>query len=115
MVSVFWRTHKGEARLPFQDEYGRKSHFDKHKNEFNFASDVEYEAAADAFVNGVAVPPVREGVRPNGERVRFNRRSREFAVVAPSGFIETFHCPSDKYISLGYFEWECWRVNPRAK
>src|SRR5690348_4171048 len=65
--------------LPFEDEVLLKLHHRKHRNEFDpmFATEAEYEAAADTFMQGPVVAPVRERVRKNGERVRFNRRTRE--------------------------------------
>lgn len=102
--------------MPFESALLRDLHHGKHRNEFvpQFVSGVEYERAAEAFMNAVVVPPVRECIRANGERVRFNRRTRELGVVAPAGFLETYHRPSEKYVFLGYFQWECGHGNPKA-
>ena len=103
-------TFSGEA-LPFQDKLLLEFHYEKHRNEFNFASAAEYEAAADAFMSGQAKTPARECHRGNGDRVRFNRRSEYLAVQAPSGFLKTFHKPSAKYRDRGFFMWECGRTD----
>jgi pyocin large subunit-like protein len=95
--------------VPFEDNLVLQLHYGKHKNEFTFGTEIDYQTAADAFMGGAVIAPVRECTRPNGERVRFNRRTREFGVVAPSGWLKTFHKPSEKYISFGYFSWECSR------
>jgi pyocin large subunit-like protein len=69
-----------ERRLPFADVITLNFHFDKHKNEFSFASEIEYQIAADAFMSGIANPPVKECTRITGDRVRFDRKSGCFAV-----------------------------------
>ena len=97
--------------MPFEDALLLNFHYNKHKNEFAYASETEYQAAADAFMAGPAQPPLRECSRPNGDRVRFHRNERLFAVQAPSGWLKTFHRLSEKYISQGYFRWECGRTD----
>ena len=95
--------------MPFEDDTLLRLHFKKHKNEFTFASAEEYQSAADVFMSGPVLPPVRECVRPNGDRIRFNRGDRWIAIQASSGWLKTFHAPGDKYIRLAYFQWECKR------
>lgn len=99
-------------KMPFADATVRDLHHQKHINEFNprFASGLEYEQAVDAFMAGPAVAPARECFRPNGDKVRFNRRNGYFAVQAPNGNLKTFHRPSEKFIAFGYFQWECGRT-----
>jgi pyocin large subunit-like protein len=97
--------------LPFADALLLQFKFEKHGDEFPFATEAEYEAAADAFMSQALTPPARECVRESGDRVRFNRTTRFLAVQAPSGFLKTFHRPSDKYMKLGYFRWECGRTD----
>lgn len=96
--------------MPFADVITLNFHFDKHKNEFSFASEIEYQQAADAFMSGPLTSPVRECVRSTGDRVRFDRRTGWIAIQAPSGFLKTFHRPSQKWKDRVYFEWECKRV-----
>ncbi len=92
-----WVRCCAETNLPFADVITLNFHYDKHKNEFSFASEIEYQIEADKFVNGAAVPPVRECHRKSGDRVRFDRNTGYFAVVASSGFLKTFHRPSQKF------------------
>jgi len=96
--------------MPFAADIVRDLHYQKHINEFTFASALEYEAEADAFMAGVAVAPARECTRQNGDRVRFNRQTRYLAVQAPGGALKTFHTISDKAMALGFFRWECGRT-----
>lgn len=97
--------------MPFEDSLVLKLHYAKHKNEFSFASEIDYQAAADSFMTGPPAAPTRECVRPDGDRIRFNRRNGFLAVQAPSGLLKTFHKVSDKYVQLGYFRWECGRTD----
>jgi hypothetical protein len=99
----------GEA-LPFADAMLRAFHYEKHRNEFTFANAVEYEAAADAFMAAQIKPPVRECVRNAGDRVRFNRKTGDLVVQASGGTLRTYHRPSQKFVRLGYFRWECGRT-----
>ena len=96
--------------MPFENPWIRNFHHEKHKKEFAFATDFQYEAEADKFMAGVPIPPARECHRKNGDRVRFNRTTKYLAVEAKSGYLKTFHKPSEKYIALGYFSWECGQV-----
>jgi len=100
----------GDNRLPFEDDLALQLHYLKHRNEFSFPSEIEYQAAADEFMASPLEPPARECVRPDGDRVRFNRRDRFFAVQAPSGWLKTFHRPSCKRINQAFFNWECGRT-----
>ncbi len=102
--------NSGRIYLPFADGVVRADHFKKHRNEFTFASAVEYEAEADAFMAGPAIPPARECTRQNGDRVRFNRRTGYLAVQADGGALKTFHTISEKAMALGFFKWECGRI-----
>jgi hypothetical protein len=101
--------------LPFETELQLNLHYDRHKNEFVdlhvFNSSVDYGLAADQFMNGVPAPGTRECRRSNGQRVRFNRTQRIMAIEAQSGFLKTFHRPSDKNMRLGYFKYECARTD----
>lgn len=89
----------------------RKLHYEKHQNEFEFGDDGAYENAADAFMAGTPRPPIRECFRVAGDRVRYNRKTGEMAVIAPSGFLKTYHKISEKFLHLGYFKWECGRID----
>jgi pyocin large subunit-like protein len=102
--------HWKYRKMPFANDSVRDLHYQKHINEFPFISAVEYEAEADAFMAGAAIPPARECTRANGDRVRFNRNTRYFVVQAASGNLKTFHKISDKFMALGYFNWECSRT-----
>ena len=98
--------------MPFETEFALTFHFSKHKNEFtNCASEQEYQDAADAFMSAPirSQSAIRECVRSNEDRVRFDRTTGFFGVQAKSGWLKTFHKPGDRYIFQAYFKWECWR------
>jgi pyocin large subunit-like protein len=97
--------------VPFEDAVTLSFHYEKHRNEFTYQSEFEYQQAADAFMSAPLQAPVRECHRAAGDRVRFDRKNELFGVVAPSGFLKTFHRPSVKYKDLGYFRWECGRTD----
>ncbi len=97
--------------MPFEDELVLKLHYGKHRGEFTFADENEYQTAADQFMAGAPVPPIRECRRANGDRVRFNRTNGYLGIEAPTGFLKSFHRASDRYIALGYFKWECGRTD----
>lgn len=105
-----WNGRPERRRVPFANAITLNFHFDKHKNEFSFASEIEYQMAADMFMSGPIIPPVRECFRATGDRVRFDRKTGWLAIEAPTGFLKTFHCPSQKWKDRVYFEWECARV-----
>jgi hypothetical protein len=104
MISVLRR-----RGLPFENDVALDLHFFKHKNEFTFASKEEYQAAAEAFMAAPIKPPVRECFRANEDRVRFDRTTRFLCIQAKSGWLKTFHRPSEKFIHQAYFKWECGR------
>jgi pyocin large subunit-like protein len=98
--------------LPFESEYLLKTHYAKHKNEFTFSSENEYQEAADAFMSSPVKPPTHECFRVNDDRVRFDRNTKELCIQAKSGWLKTFHRASEKFILQAYLKWECGRNLP---
>lgn len=93
--------------MPFADAVAMNLHFQKHRNEFNFASEIEYQNEADKFMAGTVQPPTRECYRTSGDRVRYDRNSGYFAVAASNGNLKTFHKPSERYREQCFFKFEC--------
>lgn len=93
--------------MPFVSKDARLDHFDRHRSEFSFKNDKEYEEAAEKFMSGTVTEPTRQGIRPRGDRVRYDRVSGCLGVIASSGILRTFHRPSDRFRHKAYFEWEC--------
>ena len=76
----------------------RRLHFMRHGGDFPFASEQEYEDAADIFLGAPLDGGVLECVVPggNGHRtgriVRFNPATDEFGMLSPDGlYILTFY------------------------
>jgi hypothetical protein len=68
----------------FMDQEEKDNHFLDHNHEFEpeFASAEEYEAAAIAFLSCPLSATMLECVRLNGDRIRFNQTTDEFAICA---------------------------------
>jgi filamentous hemagglutinin len=79
----------------FIDNMERDNHFQLHGNEFNpmFASAAEYEAAAIAFLTGPLAGSM-ECVRRNGDTIRFDPATDEFAICDRDGVLKTYYKPS---------------------
>jgi hypothetical protein len=73
---------------------------------------MEYEDAAERFMSGKFKEPVREGFRPKGDRVRYDRVSGCLGVVSSRGILRTFHRPSANFRHKAYFLWECGTGRP---
>ena len=95
--------------MPFTSPEQLRWHYDRHKSKFTFRDEADYLATAEAFMAGNAIPPTREGFRPDGDRVRFNRHNGFFGVDDGRGTLRTFFKPADKYITSGFFKWQCSR------
>lgn len=65
-----------------------------------FKSFAEYRTAARGFMGGGKGDGVLEGVRPDGDLVRFDPRTGNFGLRSPQGVIRTFFRPKD---GMGYF------------
>lgn len=69
-----------------------------------FGSVREYVAAARAFHSGAPGEGVLEGVRKNGDVVRFDPKTGYFGIRTQSGVIRTFFRPEgDATARMGYF------------
>jgi RHS repeat-associated protein len=85
----------------------RDAHFIKHRAEFAFKTAVGYERAAAGFLTGKLPKGVLEGVRKNGDRVRFNPNTDEFGIIRADGAIRTYFVPNPaehKFVdNMSYF------------
>ncbi len=97
----------------FMDPEEKDNHFLDHNREFEpeFASADEYEAAAIAFLTCPLSDSMRQCVRRNGDRIRFDQKTAEFAICARDGRLKTYYKP-DVYwhrqeSNLVYFRGQC--------
>jgi pyocin large subunit-like protein len=87
-------------------------HFDRHAVALMIATEAEYLESADRFIGGPRDPQTtRECYRQNGDRLRYNEFTEEFAVMDANGYIETYYIPEpeehEQPNNLEYFFKEC--------
>jgi RHS repeat-associated protein len=80
-------------RRGFASQRLRDSHFQDHGSDFGAKTAQEYEQQADRFLNGPRDQWTLQGVRANGDIVRYNDVTQEFGVVKPDGTIRTYYHP----------------------
>jgi hypothetical protein len=84
----------------------RLLHFDKHKLEYNWADQFDYEEQADGFLTDPLKPTQRECRRlRDGALVRYDSLTGEFGILHASGYIGTYLYR--RHRGLEYFEKEC--------
>ena len=103
--------------MPFASLLERDIHFARHGHEFGAADPAEYEQLAETFMYGAMAATTHECTRPRGiDRIRFDFASYHEAVarIAPA-FLKTFFIVRNKTVArhggpVGYFAWDCGRV-----
>jgi pyocin large subunit-like protein len=97
----------------FMDPEEKDNHFLDHNREFEpeFTSAEEYEAAAIAFLTCPLSDMVHECVRRNGDRIRFDQATDEFAICDRDGRLKTYYKPDTYWhrqeSNLIYFKGQC--------
>jgi len=79
--------------LNFGDSTSLTEHFLKHGSEFGFKTESEYLAGAQRFIGTEGNKGVLSTLRANGDKVIYNPKTNEFAVVAKNGTIRTYFKP----------------------
>ena len=77
---------------PHDPDYLTK-HFEDHGSDFGATTPAEYEAMADNFMSRELIPPMRECVRNNGARCRYNPATEEYGVINSWGQLKTYFRP----------------------
>ena len=95
----------------FPDQQAKDDHFQKHGHEFGALDADRYEALAVAFLSGAMSATMVECIRIGGDRIRFDKVTRAYGVVANDRYIRTFF-KCNKMIhrlksDLQYFKVEC--------
>ena len=91
----------------------RDDHFQNHVGEFDppFGSAEEYEKAAIAFLTAPLTGAIMEGVRRNGDIVRYDTGSNEFAICDRDGILLTYYKPDPaihrERDNITYFRGQC--------
>lgn len=79
----------------FADATKRMDHYVKHKDDFGATSPTEYEALAATFLNRplASNPDIEERCRQDGDAVRYDKVTNEFAICKSDGTIVTYYKP----------------------
>jgi len=91
----------------------RSDYWYAHCTEFpEIANEAEYERCAADFLNGPIGPTMVERVRASdGDIIRYDRATENFAIMRPDGVIRTFFRPNKRWhglsTNLAYFQREC--------
>jgi pyocin large subunit-like protein len=99
----------------FTDAEEKENHFLDHWREFNprFVSADAYEAAAVQFLTKTRTTTILECVRRNGDIIRFDQTSDEFAICSHDGILKTYYKPTplwhQRNSNLLYFWEQCAR------
>jgi pyocin large subunit-like protein len=80
------------AVIGFSTEYLLNRHFHDHGNDFGVISKEQYLARAKEFleVDILQNPNILQCAKRNGDIIRFNRITNEFAVMSSIGIIKTY-------------------------
>ncbi len=75
------------------DQAKLNDHFARHGADFNAKTVSEYQAMAKNFIAGPLGPNTLEKYRADGDLVRYNTLTQEFAIMSPTGTIRTYYKP----------------------
>ncbi len=77
------------------DPLFRLDHYGNHGSDFSVIDAYDYESQARDFLNKPLVSggDIEECTRSNGETVRYDKNTNEFAVVRANGIIKTYFKP----------------------
>ena len=97
----------------FIDNLEKQNHFQDHEMEFNppFPSADAYETRAVAFLAGPMTGTMEECTRRNGDVIRYDTATNEFAICNRDGILRTYYRPDPvwhrKASNLTYFREQC--------
>jgi hypothetical protein len=102
--------------MPFETQFSRDIHFQKHGHKFGAVNAIQYENMADNFMFGAMTMSMAECIRANAiDRLRYNYMNRHLGVasVAPV-FVRTFypvpqHTVAHHGGAASFFTYECGR------
>lgn len=80
-------------KCTFADRGKLLDHYARHGGDFGAKDADEYEKLAGSFLSGPPERAVIEKTRKNGDKVRYNQLSQEFAIVRSDGTIRTYFKP----------------------
>ncbi|MGB8345878.1 MAG: polymorphic toxin-type HINT domain-containing protein [Ktedonobacteraceae bacterium] len=79
----------------FANQERLTDHFERHGGDFGspFTTESDYEQGAKDFMHGPMASDTYQGVRSNGDIVRFNEGTNAFGVARSNGVIKTYYIP----------------------
>lgn len=85
----------------FSDVETRHFHFENHGDDFGLTDDADYQAEARKFLNADSAidTDIQECERGNGDIVRFNAVTDQFAIMSSSGTIKTYYKPMPRSLA----------------
>ncbi len=97
--------------MPFRDDKTLREHFLDHGTELGIATEAEYLARAEAFLNGPLGANALECNRPQGGRARYDTVTEEYGSVSSRGYICTYMRPNPRIhglpTNLDYYHLKC--------
>ena len=85
---------KEEVFYYFRNQGLYDSHYEKHGHEFGNITKEEYLQKANDLINSDS-PDVLTKYEDDGDFMYFNKKTDEFLVLAPDGYIRTYFIPDD--------------------
>ncbi len=85
---------KEEVFYYFRNQGLYDSHYEKHGHEFGNITKEEYLQKANDLINSDS-PDILTKYEDDGDFMYFNKKTDEFLVLAPDGYIRTYFIPDD--------------------
>lgn len=79
------------------NEQSLQDHFERHGVQVNAPAQTSYAAKAVKFANTIDRINNVSYVRKNGQTVKYNRRTGEFAIIDKNGYVNTYFIPTSGY------------------
>ena len=78
-----------------KNQFTLKSHYDRHKGDFDFSSEYEYLQAAREFLETPATETTQSFYSTQGTYFRYNTATNEFGIINQFGGISTYFKPKE--------------------
>ena len=88
------------TNFPWARDFNERSlqdHFERHGIQVNTPVQASYAAKAVKFANTIDRVNNVSYVRKNGQTVKYNRRTGEFAIIDKNGYVNTYFIPTSSY------------------
>ncbi len=79
------------------NKYSLKRHVKEHMNSLGFSSEYDYVAHAVKFANYIDRKNHVSYIRPNGQTVKYSKKTGELVIVDKKGYVTTYFKPDKGY------------------